>query len=547
MIATTIFYFIYKLYCAEDYANQLFIYRWTYLEFFSRYRVLCRSKEIKRNDMRSTCEKIIANMIRDEDKFKFGRTKIFFRAGQVAYMEKLRADRLKACIVMMQKTVRGYLQKKRYQKILTATLLLQRFTRGYRARRLVHHMRRTAAAVRLQSCIRGWIQRTKYLTITRAVVRIQARVRGRMARERYVSAMQYRASVRIQKHVRGYLERQRYMRIMRGICAVQGRVRCFLARKKLKKLKIEAKSVEHQRKLNKGLENKIISMQQKISEMKVEKENIKKVADEAAKLKLQLAEMKRLETDLKGAKQQIAELEKQLKVLEEKLELERGEKMDVLNEKEKAEKENKRLVEELNEKNKKLSEELAKKTEEMLKKEDDGAELLKQKLDVEKERMLLEHDQEKSAYQRLLKELNALEMKNDFLEEELSRYKGSSSAHKVLYYPTLFSHCLYKCWNVFHFRNKTIKIYRVCFLTVDLMILSSPSVVPYEIFGLSFALIFFPIICFNFLPIIFFLHFSARPAVWVAIAMPQLTSSWTIPISTPSWPKMWVTFPVKIT
>lgn len=54
---------------------------------------------------------------------------------------------------------------------------------------------------------------------------------------------------------------------MRGLVAVQGRVRCFLARRELKSLKIQAKSVEHQRQLNKGLENKIISMQQKLSEL----------------------------------------------------------------------------------------------------------------------------------------------------------------------------------------------------------------------------------------------------------------------------------------
>lgn len=40
-----------------------FYNRWTYNEFFCRYRVLCRSWDIKRNDMKQTCEKIISNMI----------------------------------------------------------------------------------------------------------------------------------------------------------------------------------------------------------------------------------------------------------------------------------------------------------------------------------------------------------------------------------------------------------------------------------------------------------------------------------------------------
>ena len=42
------------------------------------------------------------------------------------------------------------------------------------------------------------------------------------------------------------------------------------ARKELKNLKIEAKSVSKQRELNKGLENKIISLQQRHTESKDE-------------------------------------------------------------------------------------------------------------------------------------------------------------------------------------------------------------------------------------------------------------------------------------
>lgn len=41
----------------------------------------------------------------------------------------------------------------------------------------------------------------------------------------------------------------------------------FLAKKRFKNMKKEAKSVEHVKKLNKGLENKIISLQQRIGEL----------------------------------------------------------------------------------------------------------------------------------------------------------------------------------------------------------------------------------------------------------------------------------------
>lgn len=74
---------------------------------------------------------------KDPDKFQFGRTKIFFRAGQVAYLEKLRADKFRAATVMIQKTVRGWLQRARYQRLRRATLVLQRHARGHLARRWV--------------------------------------------------------------------------------------------------------------------------------------------------------------------------------------------------------------------------------------------------------------------------------------------------------------------------------------------------------------------------------------------------------------------------
>ena len=37
--------------------------RWTYPEFFQRYRVLCKQKQIKRNDHRYTCEQVLNTLI----------------------------------------------------------------------------------------------------------------------------------------------------------------------------------------------------------------------------------------------------------------------------------------------------------------------------------------------------------------------------------------------------------------------------------------------------------------------------------------------------
>lgn len=71
----------------------------------------------------------------EPDMYQFGKTKIFFRAGQVAYLEKIRADKFRSACIKIQKTVRGWLQRVRYRKIRKSAITLQRYGRGYLARR----------------------------------------------------------------------------------------------------------------------------------------------------------------------------------------------------------------------------------------------------------------------------------------------------------------------------------------------------------------------------------------------------------------------------
>lgn len=70
----------------------------------------------------------------------------------------------------------------------------------------------------------------------------------------------------IQRWVRGFLARWRFRRIKRAVVYLQCCVRRMLARRELKKLKIEARSVEHFKKLNFGMENKIMQLQRKLDE-----------------------------------------------------------------------------------------------------------------------------------------------------------------------------------------------------------------------------------------------------------------------------------------
>ncbi len=51
--------------------------------------------------------------MQDRDKYRLGRSKVFFRAGQVAYLERLRSLILQSSGLMIQKHVRGWIQRRR--------------------------------------------------------------------------------------------------------------------------------------------------------------------------------------------------------------------------------------------------------------------------------------------------------------------------------------------------------------------------------------------------------------------------------------------------
>lgn len=108
--------------------------RWTYEEFFSRYRLLLRGTQSQDQDQAS-CRQALPQLIQDTDQYCFGKTKVFFRAGQVAVLERLRSERLRVAAVIIQSHAKGWLARIRYGRILWAAATIQRYARGALARR----------------------------------------------------------------------------------------------------------------------------------------------------------------------------------------------------------------------------------------------------------------------------------------------------------------------------------------------------------------------------------------------------------------------------
>ncbi|XP_036432367.1 LOW QUALITY PROTEIN: unconventional myosin-Va [Colossoma macropomum] len=314
--------------------------RWTYQEFFVRYRVLMKQKDVL-SDKKLTCQNVLEQLIQDSDKYKFGKTKIFFRAGQVAYLEKLRADKLRAACVQIQKTIRCWLARKKYLRLRRATVTIQRYVRGQQARALCKSLRRTKAAVVIQKYQRMCAAKRLYQRKRAATVLLQRLLRGHAARLRHRQLRYEQKVVVVQRWVRGWLARLRYRRTVQAVVYLQCCVRRMLARRELKKLKIEARSVEHYKKLNVGMENKIMQLQRKVDDQhKENRELLERLivvesssASELEKLRSQIEALQGVEENAQRLGDQVSTLEEELGLTREELER------------------NRKMVEELNEKN----------------------------------------------------------------------------------------------------------------------------------------------------------------------------------------------------
>ncbi|XP_052400551.1 unconventional myosin-Va isoform X3 [Carassius gibelio] len=301
--------------------------RWTYQEFFSRYRVLMRQKEFL-SDRKLTCQSVLERLVQNKDKYQFGKTKIFFRAGQVAYLEKLRADKLRAACINIQKTIRCWLARKKYLRFRQATITLQKYTRGHQARCLCKTLRRTRAAVIFQKYTRMWAARRQFLRQRTAAVLIQRLLRGYTARLEYKRLVCERKALLIQRWVRGFLARWRFRRIKRAVVYLQCCARRMLARRELKKLKIEARSVEHYKKLNVGMENKIMQLQRKLDEQHKENRELSEQtrqleshsATEMEKLHMQLKTLQEVEVESRHRGDLVTSLQEELELVRQELE-----------------------------------------------------------------------------------------------------------------------------------------------------------------------------------------------------------------------------------
>lgn len=125
-------------------------------------------------DLPVLCKQILEGVITEEDKYQVGLTKIFFRAGMLAHLERVRGNRLRSLVVLMQKNFLRTLHQRKYQSLRVAVIGVQSQWRKVLAKKHAEQIKQDAAALTLQRVLRGHLQRSRFLRSRSAAVSIQS-------------------------------------------------------------------------------------------------------------------------------------------------------------------------------------------------------------------------------------------------------------------------------------------------------------------------------------------------------------------------------------
>ncbi|KAG7239804.1 hypothetical protein INR49_028392 [Caranx melampygus] len=91
-----------------------------YGDFKQRYKVLNASviPEGQFIDNKKAAEKLLGSIDVDHTQYKFGHTKVFFKAGLLGLLEEMRDEKLASLITITQALCRGFLRRKEFQKMM---------------------------------------------------------------------------------------------------------------------------------------------------------------------------------------------------------------------------------------------------------------------------------------------------------------------------------------------------------------------------------------------------------------------------------------------
>ncbi|ETS76711.1 hypothetical protein PFICI_12098 [Pestalotiopsis fici W106-1] len=243
--------------------------RWTYEEFALRYYMLVPSSQWTA-EIREMANAILSKALGEstgqgQDKYQLGLTKIFFRAGMLAFMENLRTERLNSAAIMIQKNLKAKYYRARYLEARTAILEFQSLARAFMIRRKAEEWRTIKAATTIQKHWRGYKQRRAFLKIRADLILAQSAAKGYLRRKEIMETRVGNAVLLIQRVWRSRRQLRQWRSYRKKVVLVQSLWRGKQARKGYKKVREEARDLKQ---ISYKLENKVVELTQALGTMK---------------------------------------------------------------------------------------------------------------------------------------------------------------------------------------------------------------------------------------------------------------------------------------
>ncbi|XP_042243038.1 myosin heavy chain, muscle-like isoform X15 [Homarus americanus] len=115
--------------CRKGFPNRM-----VYPDFKHRYKILAPRAMDNAEDEKNATKVCLDSIKMDEEKYRLGHTKVFFRAGVLGALEEIRDDRLAKIISWLQSWIRGYTSRKAYKRLQeqrVALIVVQRNLRKF--------------------------------------------------------------------------------------------------------------------------------------------------------------------------------------------------------------------------------------------------------------------------------------------------------------------------------------------------------------------------------------------------------------------------------
>lgn len=223
--------------------------RWTFEEFVQRYFVLTNrdqwskilyNSDVSKEEIVQFCQSILDTSIDDAAKYQIGNTKIFFKAGMLAFLEKLRTNIMTKICIIIQKKMRARYYRKQYLQTMESIRRCQNQIRSQLVRARVEHELKTRAATLIQSNIRGQWKRQYFKDAVDQVIKLQSTCKRKLILEYVDEQFTRMATIIIQGHIRSYGHKRYYRSLKKSSVLMQSVIRRQLAQNKYAELKREA-------------------------------------------------------------------------------------------------------------------------------------------------------------------------------------------------------------------------------------------------------------------------------------------------------------------